>query len=439
MVEYVAKRTELEAQYATRDATTGVVILKSDVTFPVGDIGLTTLTAAGESASKLINDLAEYQLYESWYCGYTKFSKSARVLTFNITPTQAALYPISAQDINVNNLDKEDQERIVYKAHSICTAVGTGSFSAKQMLILSYENPSSSIKDIAGAIVEAAKTVTGRDAKCLSLALKLNNFVNDKRLSDYGLDLPYYAARWWSDEDTVVALIYAEVQNSLDLAAWDTTTVAAITTADATYTKLDKPKKALRFAVKVLTDLATFTWSTNTQASLTANRIDTSANGELVKKGFTVADLTRHGINEARAKVIETYMTNYITAESLAHDVMDTPKANGNANLDTDAKKIREIVLYQNQVYVDQSAEFGSVYLDFAAVGISRTLVGDYFDEHLINAEEFNRILVAAKAYAVLNTFPSATQIAYGFKTLAGVAVTAVNVATTVGKSQLAG
>lgn len=305
------------------------------------------------------------------------------------------------------------------------------------MLIFSYENTTSTIKDIPAAVTEAAKTVTDKNAKCLKIALKLNNFVTDKRLNDYGLDLPYYAARWWSDEDTVVALIYAEVQNSLDLATWDATTVSAISSADSTYTKLDKPKKALRFAVKVLTDLSTFTWTTN--ATQTANAIDTTSAGELVKKGFTVADLTRHGITEARAKVLQTYIANYKTTESLAQDVLDTPKANGNANLDTDAKKIREIVLYQNQVYPDQKYRFSSVYLDFAAVGLSRRLITSYFNEHLLVAEEWNRILTAAQALAAQTSFPSTAQIAYGFKTAGGVSITALNVATTIGKSQLAG
>jgi len=92
LITFLAKRTALETQYADRDATTGRLSLKTTVTFPYADIGLTSATIPVE---RMLIDLADYQLYESWYCGYTKFNKAARELTFSITPTEAALYTIS--------------------------------------------------------------------------------------------------------------------------------------------------------------------------------------------------------------------------------------------------------------------------------------------------------------------------------------------------------
>jgi hypothetical protein len=432
-VTFVTKRAELDKQYAT--TTAGVKTLAA--TFPIADIGLTDLTKKSVSVAEQLLNLTKYQLYETWYSGYAKFSKMARTLTFSMTKAQADKYPMTAKDIQVNNLDKEDQERIINKAHQICTAVGTGNFSAAQILIAEYQNTASAVNDLTKAATEAAKTVTTKEPTCYKIALNLSTFITDKRLADYGLDLPYYSAHWWTPEDTHVTLIYAEMQNAKELATWDAATVTKVTAADATYTKMDKPKKSLRFAYQTLKDLTSFTYTTD--ATKTADAIDVTAAGELIKKGFTVADMSRHAITEARAKVIQTYLAGYKTTESLTQDVLETPKANGNALLDTDAKKIREIALYQNQVYPYQMAKFASVYLDFHMYGLSRKVVTKHFNQHLLVAEEWDRILVAAKALAALSSFPSTTQLGYKLKSADGTLVTAANVATLVGKSNYAG
>lgn len=176
------KRTALFSTYAQRD-TTGKVSLKSGVTFPYADIGL---TKALPNIELMINNLADYQLNETWYSGYTKYSKTARTLTFSMTVADAAKYVMSAKDIQVNNLDKEDQERIINKAHKICTAVGTGKFTAAQILIRDYQNPTSAVNDLTKAATEAAKTITTKEADCYKIALNLNNFVTDKRLKEIG-------------------------------------------------------------------------------------------------------------------------------------------------------------------------------------------------------------------------------------------------------------
>jgi hypothetical protein len=150
-----------------------------------------------------------------------------------------------------------------------------------------------------------------------------------------------------------VTLIYAEVQNSKDLSTWDAATVTTIGSQEG-YATMDKPKKSLRFAYQALLDDASFTYTVDTTTNISADKIDITESGELIKKGLCAGDFSRYAITEDRAKQIETYISEYKIDQQLDKDVLTTPRALDNAALDTAAKKIREIVLYQNQVYPNQ-------------------------------------------------------------------------------------
>jgi len=60
------------------DATTGVRTLKTD--FPYADIRQSSTTKL--SVDVLLTQLADQQLYDFWYSGYTSYSKARRNLDY---------------------------------------------------------------------------------------------------------------------------------------------------------------------------------------------------------------------------------------------------------------------------------------------------------------------------------------------------------------------
>lgn len=153
-------------------------------------------------------DLVDFTIYDYWYAGYQKYSDNKRDLPLKISVAVAESYGLTAAEISSMDLNNEDQERLVGRAHAICTDVGDGTFNDKYMLIHEYANTTSATKTLAQA--RAATQPSNKTRACMKIALNMDRFPTEKRLNDYGLSLAWYASHWWNDVDMTVTLIYAE-------------------------------------------------------------------------------------------------------------------------------------------------------------------------------------------------------------------------------------
>lgn len=201
---FYAKLEEFVGDYLID--TEGVLTL--DTTFPYADIGYTVTTAADVDVRELLLDLVDFTIYDYWYAGYQKSSDNWRDLPLKISVAVAESYGLTAAEISSMDLNNEDQERLVGRAHAICTEVGDGTFNDKYMLIHEYANTTSATKTLAQA--RAATQPDNKTRACMKIALNMDRFPTEKRLSDYGLSLAWYASHWWNDVDMTVTLIYAE-------------------------------------------------------------------------------------------------------------------------------------------------------------------------------------------------------------------------------------